>query len=666
MDTQKKVIELFSAISDLPSDIEAGSLNLLTTVERWVENEGKSGIHRAKALFDWLLKFHMEGEIPPPPQWIKINKKGIPVLLEYMFPWCLTNVKNSLSLVRIHELFVIPADDEECLQALHTVEASPIPVWEQWKPLMSKVTRDLTLDKLVSSYGANPLFTRGPNGISILSVHKDIPCLNYHGLTPKIESLINRISETSPDMKMSEVTQELISEFSEVSENGSVAKIVFLNEKSGKLRLIAQGDYLSQSALKPIHDSLMKVLGNIPNDFVMDQSSGKDLARRFTQHGYCVSYDLSSATDTLSVKAQSYLIDLVLPGNLGKDWEAVLDRPFSYTLPSGKTGMAKYSAGQPMGFLSSFPAFTLLHHVVVRLAYYKAYNKVPHKSKRFYAIIGDDIVIGDKDVSREYLKIVKDFGGNVNLSKSWISDNPNRSYSEFAKSWSVDGVDITPTSLRMFRTSLNSWSEFPVSISRHWENTQQFTSRKKMLTIFQRFFAKEAKILVDLLPIPPFLGGFGKRDHIPMRDRIDSVAIRLFIANRILSCFTTITSHDSVDVVESVSDISDPRAKRLALSLYTKLLRDKQGRWYQLIRHNRKSFLVWATSNDTPMSLLIDMLEGLNKELTFSLRDTLPTKSLGWIRSQNLRRKEYAYLPQNQVNIDFAIDALKSVLDSNR
>jgi hypothetical protein len=238
MDTQKKVIELFSAISDLPSDIEAGSLNLLTTVERWVENEGKSGIHRAKALFDWLLKFHMEGEIPPPPQWIKINKKGIPVLLEYMFPWCLTNVKNSLSLVRIHELFVIPADDEECLQALHTVEASPIPVWEQWKPLMSKVTRDLTLDKLVSSYGANPLFTRGPNGISILSVHKDIPCLNYHGLTPKIESLINRISETSPDMKMSEVTQELISEFSEKSENGSVAKIVFLNEKSGKLRLI--------------------------------------------------------------------------------------------------------------------------------------------------------------------------------------------------------------------------------------------------------------------------------------------------------------------------------------------------------------------------------------------------------------------------------------------
>lgn len=666
MDTQKKVIELFCEVSSTPTHITQGSLTLVSKCSEWVKNEGKHGVKRCKSLFDWLLRYHMTGAIPSPPKWIKVNAKGIPVLLEYMFPWCDNHIKTSLSLVRIHELFVVPADDEECLKALSTVEASPIPVWEKWKPIMELVSETMVLDRLVPSFGSNPLFTKGPSGISILSVHRDIPNLEFHGLIPRILSLAERISGTSDDMKMSEDMINIIDQFSGKPTDGPVAKIVFLNEKSGKLRLIAQGDYLSQSVLKPIHDSLMRVLGAIPNDFVMDQASGKEVAREFTQNGYCVSFDLSSATDTLSVKAQSYLIDLVLPGRLGYDWESILDRPFSYTLPSGKQGVARYSAGQPMGFLSSFPAFTLLHHVIVQIAYFQAYGSIAPKSSRYYAIIGDDIVIGDKLVAEEYLKVVKDFGGNVNLDKSWISDDPSRSYSEFAKSWSVDGIDITPTSLRMFRTSLSSWDKVPVTFLHHWFNTQEFTSRKKTLTIFQKFFAKQAKILEDLLPIPPFLGGFGKRDHIPLRDRVDSVTIRLFIANRILSHYNQVMSHDSVDIAQSVSDLSDAKDRRIALSLYTRLLRDKSKRWSHLISHNRKHFLVWATSDDTPVSDLINMLEGLRRELTFAMRDSLPSETLSWIRSKNLRQTEFAYLPSNDRNIDITIDALKSTVDSRR
>jgi len=47
-----------------------------------------------------------------------------------------------------------------------------------------------------------------------------------------------------------------------------------------------------------------------------------------------------------------------------------------------------------------------------------------------YAVLGDDIVIADKSVATEYLKLMDWLGVDINLSKSIISRNR---VAEFAK-----------------------------------------------------------------------------------------------------------------------------------------------------------------------------------------------------------------------------------------
>ncbi|KAK4419027.1 putative mitochondrial protein [Sesamum alatum] len=52
--------------------------------------------------------------------------------------------------------------------------------------------------------------------------------------------------------------------------------------------------------------------------------------------------------------------------------------------------------GSTLGYLSSWPSFTLTHHMVVWLAAYEVY---PGKKFWDYAILGDDIVIADRKVA---------------------------------------------------------------------------------------------------------------------------------------------------------------------------------------------------------------------------------------------------------------------------
>jgi hypothetical protein len=65
-------------------------------------------------------------------------------------------------------------------------------------------------------------------------------------------------------------------------------------------------------------------------------------------------------------------------------------------------------------------------------------------SFRDYAVLGDDIVIANGKVAREYLIICKQIGVKVGIHKSLISRN---GCLEFAKRFFVSGVDASPISL---------------------------------------------------------------------------------------------------------------------------------------------------------------------------------------------------------------------------
>lgn len=79
-----------------------------------------------------------------------------------------------------------------------------------------------------------------------------------------------------------------------------------------------------------------------------------------------------------------------------------------------------------MGAYSSWAVFALTHHIIVRVAALKC-GKSPYFEA--YALLGDDIVIGDDDVAREYKAIMANLGVEISDSKSHVSPR----YYEFAK-----------------------------------------------------------------------------------------------------------------------------------------------------------------------------------------------------------------------------------------
>jgi hypothetical protein len=105
-----------------------------------------------------------------------------------------------------------------------------------------------------------------------------------------------------------------------------------------------------------------------------------------------------------------------------------------------------FLAGQALGFYGSWSLFALSHHYVVWMAATKAY---PDRKQAFwdYAVLGDDVVIGDPLVAQQYTLLLKDMGVSISLAKSLISQNGTL---EFAKRfWTKDlQVDLSPISLR--------------------------------------------------------------------------------------------------------------------------------------------------------------------------------------------------------------------------
>ncbi|CAA0827083.1 Mitovirus RNA-dependent RNA polymerase, partial [Striga hermonthica] len=74
-----------------------------------------------------------------------------------------------------------------------------------------------------------------------------------------------------------------------------------------------------------------------------------------------------------------------------------------------------FEVGQPLGLYSSWPLFTLSHHLVVWVAAELCY---PGRVFRKYALLGDDIVIADEGVHSEYRRLISGLGVDVSVGKT--------------------------------------------------------------------------------------------------------------------------------------------------------------------------------------------------------------------------------------------------------
>jgi len=227
-------------------------------------------------------------------------------------------------------------------------------------------------------------------------------------------------------------------------------------EAAGKLRVFAIVDVWTQSFLKPLHTYLFKILGALPNDGTLDQdASALRSMEKALRRGHAWSVDLSSATDRLPIVLQQSVLTTLFSKALSDAWRNLLVER-DYVLNSSKItdlypelvpGLYKYSVGQPMGALSSWAMLALTHHMILQFAVHRCKGK-QELWYDLYEILGDDIVIFDKDVYLEYCKILDLLGVGANPAKSIPA--PTIPAFEFAKRTSLSGEDVSGL----------SWNEF--------------------------------------------------------------------------------------------------------------------------------------------------------------------------------------------------------------
>lgn len=231
-----------------------------------------------------------------------------------------------------------------------------------------------------------------------------------------------------------------------------------VNDPEAKCRIIAILDYWSQTALNPLHQSLLGVLKKIKSDATFNQGA---LLGSIQAKSNFHSLDLTNATDRIPISIQVSILEALIGPEKAAAWKSIMvDLPFTF-----KGRLVHYCTGQPMGAYSSWPMLAITHHVITQLAAVRA-GKTAWAYVN-YMILGDDIVLGDDDVAKHYTNIMSELGVSISKAKTHVSKDTY----EFAKRWISSGTEITGISLRGLMDPSNSISGvygFFDQVRRNW------------------------------------------------------------------------------------------------------------------------------------------------------------------------------------------------------
>lgn len=132
-------------------------------------------------------------------------------------------------------------------------------------------------------------------------------------------------------------------------------------------------------------------------------------------------------------------------------------REFKYKYLNN-VGSVHYGTGQPMGALTSWSlGLSLYHHSIVQFAAHRAGLNGWFAD---YALLGDDIVIANNRVAKEYLSILSQLGVKCGIAKSLISKKGVAL--EFAKRFIFNDIDCSPIAMKEV---LSSVANFGASVS---------------------------------------------------------------------------------------------------------------------------------------------------------------------------------------------------------
>lgn len=91
----------------------------------------------------------------------------------------------------------------------------------------------------------------------------------------------------------------------------------------------------------------------------------------------------------------------------------------------------------------------MTHHLIIRWLI----KKLKLKGKLLYGVLGDDVVIFDKQLATHYLDVMERLGVRINLQKStvWTPDQSYIPHCEIAKRLVTSYGDISPISYKLLR-----------------------------------------------------------------------------------------------------------------------------------------------------------------------------------------------------------------------
>lgn len=245
-----------------------------------------------------------------------------------------------------------------------------------------------------------------------------------------------------------------------------LGKLALKHEPAGKMRVFAMVDPFTQWALYPLHKVILYIIRRYSMDGTFNQV--KPLGH-MVKAKQLYSLDLSSATDRLPISLQVKILSCMLKDSkLAESWKTLLvGRTYSVPFGAGSSlSEVTYAVGQPMGALSSWAMLALTHHFIVQCAAWNCGHTPPSRLYKNYALLGDDLVLGNHEVMISYLRILEGLGVECGLHKSVVS-HAGLSL-EFAKRTYFKGMDVSPISLTEFIASCSSISEM-ISFARKYQ-----------------------------------------------------------------------------------------------------------------------------------------------------------------------------------------------------
>lgn len=449
-------------------------------VEQWILTKGVDHtIQRVKAIKlhvtraicgHPLLKAHIIG--------IGLNSKGIPTTLgplQNLITGTTSEKRLLLTLLSISR--ALPGShgspNLRTIEEPSTMDPGVIPELEY---LLPAVLDQMMLPRTAPQWSNFHLTTKaGPNSLAVKGSLLDAHLLPDN-LIKDIGILAGKeLSEAIDHVRMFDL--DAIKEHVGGKPKMLLRKLSLILEPESKIRIIAILDYWTQSALKPLHDKIMKILSGIDSDFTFRQ----DKVAGHLGKGPYYSLDLSSATDRFPITIQKMVVKYLVNQEYSDAWERVLTQHEFYAPTENRS--VKYAAGQPMGAYSSWAVFALTHHAIVRCAA----MMVGKTYWSDYAILGDDIVIADKDVAESYKTLISRLGVQISEAKSHVS---NDTY-EFAKRWYHNGIEISGIQLRAF-LNCKSWYSLTAeyqNVLRRWEHSGSDVEPGALRELLAKYFS---------------------------------------------------------------------------------------------------------------------------------------------------------------------------------